>query len=87
MRAPQDKVNHRLQIIKGQLNGLERMINEDKYCTDIVTLSLAIQKALKELDQIVMESHMTHCVHDGVAKGDPDGVTRELMDLFALIRK
>jgi len=87
MKAPKEKVNHRLQIIKGQLSGLEKMINEDKYCTDIVTLSLAIQKALKELDQIVMEGHMSHCVHDGVAKGDPDGVTKELMDLFALIRK
>ena len=87
MRAPQDKVNHRLAIIKGQLNGLEKMINEDKYCVEIVTLSLAIQKALKELDQVVMKGHMEHCVHDGVAKGDPDGVTKELMSLFSLIRK
>ncbi|MDP2735949.1 MAG: metal-sensitive transcriptional regulator [bacterium] len=87
MKAPKDRSIHRLKIIQGQLKGLEKMINEDKYCVNVLTLSLAIQKALKEFDQLVMESHMKGCVKEGVTSGKPEKVTKELMELFALIRK
>jgi len=87
MKAPKENISRRLKIIKGQLNGLEKMVGEDKYCVDILTLSLAIQRAMKEMDQLVMEGHMKTCVQNGISDGKPEKVTKELMDLFAVIRK
>jgi len=87
VKASKDRAIHRLKIIQGQIGGLEKMIQEDKYCIDVLSLSLAIQKALKELDHLVMEGHMKNCVKDGVVSGKTDKVTKELMELFAVIRK
>ncbi len=87
MKAPKASVKRRLQIIKGQINGLERMVEEDKYCVDILTLSLAIQRAMKEMDHLIMGEHMKTCVLDGIRDGRPNKVTKELMDLFEVIRK
>ena len=87
MKAPKTSVKRRIQIIKGQIAGLERMVEEDKYCIDILTLSLAIQHALKELDHLLMENHMRGGVQDGVKSGKPEKVTKELMQLFEVIRK
>lgn len=48
----------RINIIKGQLDGLYRMIDSDKYCTDILDQSLAIQNSLKSLDNLILERHL-----------------------------
>ena len=56
---------HRTKILAGQLRGLERMIDEEQYCVDIVTQSLAIQKSLRSLDRLIVENHLrTHAAHD-----------------------
>lgn len=55
---------HRAKIIKGQLEGLEKKIEDDAYCMDIVTQSLAIQKSLASLSKLVVEHHIkTHIQH------------------------
>ncbi len=87
MRAPKDKFLHRLKIISGQLRALERMANEDRYCMDILTLSLAIQKALAETDRLVLEKHLNGCVVEEIKKGRPNKTIRELSQLFAASQK
>ncbi len=53
----------RLQIIKGQLNGLEKMINDEKYCVDVITQSSAIKQALSGIDGLLLEHHLrTHVI-------------------------
>lgn len=87
MKANKDRVQHRLKIIKGQINGLEKMVEENKYCVDILTLSLAVQRALKEMDQLVMEGHIKNCVADAAKSGKTDRMSNELTNLFSLVRK
>ncbi|KRT67796.1 MAG: hypothetical protein XU08_C0001G0206 [candidate division WWE3 bacterium CSP1-7] len=87
MKASKESVKRRLQILKGQLGGLEKMVDEDRYCMDVLTLSLAIQRAMKEMDHLIMEEHMNSCVQEGVRSGKSKEVTKELMDLFEVIRK
>ena len=87
MRVPKERVQHRLKIIKGQLNGLEKMVAADKYCLDILTLSLAVQRALKEMDQLILEEHMKGCVAEAARIGKAAKAHKELADLFKVIRK
>lgn len=55
---------HRLKIIKGHVNALETMIDDEKYCMDILTQSLAIQKSLSSLSKLILDNHIqTHVAH------------------------
>ncbi len=57
------QVLRRLQIIKGQINGIVKMINEEKYCIDIITQSSAIRQALSGIDDLLLEHHLrTHVI-------------------------
>lgn len=71
----------RLNIIKGQLQGLEKMVEEDVYCIDLLNQSLAIQNSLKSLDSLLLERHLrTHASHQ-LMKGEEKGI-EELLTLF-----
>lgn len=71
----------RLNIIKGQLEGLGKMIEQDIYCIDILNQSLAVQNSLKSLDSVILEGHLkTHSAHQ-FKQGDPQAV-KELLTLF-----
>lgn len=73
---------HRIKIIKGHLEAIERMINEDEYCIDIVHQSLAVQKALKKLDSIIMADHIQSCVVEQAKNGDFQKITDELIAIY-----
>jgi DNA-binding FrmR family transcriptional regulator len=59
----------RLRRIEGQVRGLERMVDEDKYCIDVLTQVSAANRALQAFALELLEEHMAHCVADAVAKG------------------
>lgn len=71
----------RINIIKGQLDGLYQMIERDEYCTDILDQSLAIQNALKSLDGLILERHLRTHVSDQF-KHDKERAVRELLKVF-----
>ena len=77
-----EKALHRIKIIKGHLNSIETMIQEDQYCLDIVHQSRAVQKALKKLDQKIVEDHLNTCVVDQIKSGQEKKTTEELLRLF-----
>jgi DNA-binding FrmR family transcriptional regulator len=80
------KAGKRLNIIKGQLDGLGKMIENDEYCIDLLNQSLAIQNSLKSLDLVLFERHLkTHVVHQ--FKNEEEKATVELVDLFKRINK
>ena len=80
------KAQKRINIIKGQLDGLQRMIEDDKYCIDLLNQSLAIQNSLKSLDVLLFERHMeTHVANQ--FKNTPTKVSEELVTLFKRINK
>lgn len=71
----------RLNRIIGQLNGIKKMIDEDRYCDDILIQLSAVDKSIKSLAAIMLESHMHSCVVDGIKRGNTD-VIEEIVDLF-----
>lgn len=81
-----EKAGKRLNIIKGQLDGLQNMIENDEYCMDLLNQSLAIQNSLKSLDSVLFERHLkTHVSHQ--FKNEEQKATAELIDLFKRVNK
>lgn len=80
------RTEHRTKIIKGQLEGLQKMIGEDKYCMDILTQSLAIQKSLASLDKLVLENHLRTHITDMVASGDKAQQNQAIEELLGLYK-
>ena len=72
----------RLKIISGQLQALERQIEEDKYCMDVLDLSMSIQKALRSLDSVVIEGHLRTHVVEQMAGGETERAVKELLRLY-----
>ena len=62
----------RLRRIEGQVRGLERMVEDDTYCIDILTQISAATKALEAVALGLLEGHLRHCVHEAIAAGGPD---------------
>ena len=77
---------HRTRILEGQMRGLEKMIDNEDYCVDIVTQSLAIQKSLGSLNKLLVENHLrTHVTQMFEAGGDErDLAIDELLKVFEL---
>jgi DNA-binding FrmR family transcriptional regulator len=73
---------HRIKIIKGHVEAIEKMIENDDYCIDIVHQSLAVQKALKMLDTIIMAGHIQSCVVEQAKQGNFQKITDELMAIY-----
>ena len=77
---------HRTKIIEGQLRGIEKMIENDDYCVDIITLSLAVQKSLASLNKLLVENHLrTHVTDMYEAGGEQrEAAVTELVRIFEL---
>jgi DNA-binding FrmR family transcriptional regulator len=75
----------RLRRIEGQVRGLLRMVEEDRYCIDVVTQVSAVRAALKRVEEEVLKDHVSHCVERAIASGDvaeQRGKIRELMTVL-----
>jgi DNA-binding FrmR family transcriptional regulator len=70
-----DRAAHlaRMARIEGQVRGIARMIDEDKYCIDVLTQVSAVTKALQAVSLSLLDEHLAHCVAGAVAAGGPDG--------------
>ena len=77
---------HRSRILQGQLRGLEKMIENEDYCVDIITQSLAVQKSLRSLNKLLVENHLrTHVTDMFEAGGDErEAAVTELLTVFEL---
>lgn len=76
----------RLSRIKGQVEGVERMIHERRYCPDIVQQIKAIRSALKSLEASVVEGHMRHCVKEAIDSRDPFVVHEKIEEIILLVK-
>ena len=72
---------HRLNRISGQVEGIKKMIEEDRYCDDLLTQLLAVDKAVKCLSSVILEMHMYSCIKKEVSEGNLE-VVDEVMQLF-----
>ena len=81
--ANKDALVKRLHRIEGQVRGIERMVDEDRYCIDILTQIGAVTTALESLGMAILDDHVKHCVSGALASGDPQAAedkSRELLD-------
>ena len=77
---------HRIKILEGQMRGIEKMVNNEDYCMDIITQSLAIQKSLGSLNKLLIENHLrTHVTEMFEEGGDArEAAVAELLKAFEL---
>ena len=77
----------RLKRIEGQDRGLAKMVEEDRYCMDVLMQIAAVQQALRGVSQELMHQHLEHCVHDAVAQGDTTRERKLYKEMLDLIYK
>ena len=75
----------RLGRIEGQVRGIARMVDEDRYCIDIVTQISAVRAALRRLEEEVLRDHVAHCVEHAIAAGDKTEQRQKIAELMDVI--
>lgn len=86
------KIVTRIKKIIGQLNGVEKMIVDDKYCIDIMTQTSAIKSAISSMEDEMLESHLSHCLQKEINKKETNKnklveMQEEIMKVYKLKRK
>ena len=82
MRADHEQVTRLLKTARGQIDGILKMVEEDRYCVDVSNQIMAAQSVLKRANRMVLAAHMQCCVREAVANGDPDEKLQELTRLL-----
>ncbi|HEX8645732.1 MAG TPA: metal-sensitive transcriptional regulator [Thermoleophilaceae bacterium] len=82
-----EQLGKRLRRIEGQVRGVERMVEEDRYCIDVVTQISAIQAALDKVALGLLDQHARHCVVEGHGDATPAEMTDELMGAVARVMR
>lgn len=83
MHRDKDALLRRLRRIEGQVRGLQRMVDEDKYCVDILVQVAAARAALGKIGLMLLESHTKGCVTKAIEQKEGDAAVEELMDVIS----
>jgi DNA-binding FrmR family transcriptional regulator len=81
------KIANRLHRIEGQVRGIEKMVDEDRYCIDILTQVAAVKTALDSLSLQLLDDHVSHCVADALASGDRAAADQKSQELLAAVER
>jgi DNA-binding FrmR family transcriptional regulator len=74
----------RLRRIEGQVRGLMRMVEEERYCADVLVQIASVQEALRGVGRVLLHNHLTHCTTEAIRGGDPAEADRVVEELVAL---
>ena len=85
--ANKDALIKRLHRIEGQVRGIERMVEDDRYCIDILTQIGAVSTALESLAFEILDDHVTHCVTDAIASGNKKEAETKTAELLAAVQR
>ena len=77
----------RLSRIEGQVRGIARMVEEDRYCIDIVTQIAAVRAALRRVEEEILTDHVAHCVEHAIASGDKTDQRQKIAELMDVVRR
>ncbi|MDE0822965.1 MAG: metal-sensitive transcriptional regulator [Dehalococcoidia bacterium] len=77
----------RLSYIEGHLSGIRKMLDEDKYCVDILKQTYAVRRAIEKMESLLLEGHLKSCVVEGIQLGRAEEIVDELKDLYILANK
>ncbi|MDO4778360.1 MAG: metal-sensing transcriptional repressor [Tissierellia bacterium] len=86
MKADHKKILKRLKIISGQIDGIIKMVEEDRYCLDISNQIMAVNSALKSANNEILKSHIEHCVKDSL-NGNFSEVDQKIQEISNIIQK
>ena len=86
-RDNKPKLLNRLNRIEGQVRGIARMVDEDRYCIDIMTQLQAVRAALTKVEAELMREHIDHCVAQAFSSGDPDQQRQKADELATLLQR
>lgn len=87
MMADKTQVSRLLKTARGQLDGLMKMVEEDRYCIDISNQLLAVEALLRRANREVLTAHLRHCVQEAVDEGDAQGKIEELVSVLEKMSK
>ena len=77
----------RLNYIEGHIVGIRRMVEEEKYCVDVLKQTYAVRRAIEKLESLLLDGHLHICVVEGVKDGREEQVVGELLELYSLNSK
>ena len=77
----------RLHRVEGQVRGVERMVDEDRYCIDILTQVAAVKTALESFALEIVTDHVRHCISDALASGDEEAAAEKSEELLAAVER
>jgi DNA-binding FrmR family transcriptional regulator len=86
-RENKAKLANRLSRIEGQVRGIARMIDEDRYCIDILTQLQAVRAALAKVETEMLNDHLGHCVEAAISGGDADDQRQKASELIQLLQR
>lgn len=81
------KVNKRLKIIEGQVRGLQKMVDEEQYCIDVITQTQAIKEALSSFEDVMLENHLSTHVVDQMRNGEHSKAVEEILSIYKVSKK
>lgn len=87
MKADKEKVTRLLKTARGQLDGILKMVEDDRYCIDISNQIMATQAILKNVNREVLHAHLGCCVKEAFKNGDEDEKIKEIMDIMDKLTK
>ncbi|HKL22380.1 MAG TPA: metal-sensitive transcriptional regulator [Tichowtungia sp.] len=87
MKTTHKESLNRLARVRGQINGIKRMIEEEKYCIDIITQIQAARSALRSLELKILEKHMQHCVNNALTGGNHEEAEQKTAELLRVMKK
>lgn len=85
--ATKSTVRRRLSRIEGQVRGISRMVDDDRYCVDVVTQIAAVRAALAKVEQTILGDHVRHCVEHAIASGDRGLQRAKVAELIEILER
>jgi CsoR family transcriptional regulator, copper-sensing transcriptional repressor len=80
-------LSKRLRRIEGQVRGVSRMVEEDRYCIDVVTQISAVRAALRRVEEEILRDHVAHCVEHAIASGNKADQRRKVEELMSVVAR
>jgi len=77
----------RMSYIEGHLIGIRKMLDEDKYCVDVLKQTYAVRRAIEKMESLLLEGHLKSCVVEGIRSGRAEEIVEELKGLYILSTK
>ena len=87
MKTNKDKTLDRLSRLEGQVRGVSRMVEADRYCMEILAQTAAIRSAILGVEKLLLEHHAQHCVETAIQSGDPQEQRAKFGELIDLLQK